>query len=103
MAAYDEVRYQLGDKHPDAYCCGREVCDYHAALGAAFRAGVADERARITEELALSTDFVQLLLVNGEWERRVSLHKWRTGGIRERAQELRAAARELLQEHDRWF
>lgn len=95
MAAYDEVQYQLG-QHADECCCVSGVCDDHAAVNDAFFAGVRWERARITEELALNCELVALLLVHGEWPRRTSFYRWDHGDHAwQRAQEIRAEAREL--------
>jgi hypothetical protein len=96
MAAYDEVIYQLGDEDPDTQCCVSGVCDHHAAVGDAFARGVWWERARVTEELALQGEVLPVLLVHGEWGRRVSFFKWGANPHWQRAQVLREAAREVL-------
>jgi hypothetical protein len=98
MAAYDEYMYQLAGQQEDTPCCVSGVCDHHLAVHDAFDAGVAHERARVTEVLALNTNILEVLLVHGEWPRRVSLYKW-GGPSWKRAQELRAEAREILDPH----
>jgi hypothetical protein len=96
MAAYDEMAYQSGGEHPYPYRDQPRWSGEAEPIEQVFALGIAVERARITELLSLEGERIPVLMIHGEWRRRVSLHKWEPTEHVLRCQELRAQARQVL-------